>query len=257
MIEYIEINKIHGAEYNPRIISDDQFSELVRSIKEIGFVLPIIVNRRNNTIIAGHQRSKAARAAGITTVPCLFCDDIAVGDEVKFNQLHNYTDTHDCIAHGKRYAPGFHQIPSEEFTVTDSNATQLQEICKLLNKYGNLLCAVMCKGDILIGARYVKACQLLRFPVNISIVDESVYEKAKAYMLNPTTSHITERLKAELEKTSSLSAFSIDLYDRIATSTLIGKDEAVSLMLKNGQVIGKDEQNANGDQTSHDYPRKA
>ena len=80
---------------------------------------------------------------------------------------------------------------------------------------------------------------------------------SQKYTSNSTTLHITERLKAELQKTSSLSAFSIDLYNRIATSTLIGKDEAVSLMLKNGQVIGKDEQNANGNQTSHDYPGKA
>lgn len=182
MIEYIEIDKIHGAEYNPRIISDEQFSELVRSIQEIGFVLPIIVNRRNNTIIAGHQRTKAAKVAGITTVPCLFCDDIDVGDEVKFNQLHNYTDTHDCFARGKHFDTGFHQISSKEFTVTDANATQLQEICKLINKYGNLLCAVMCNGEILIGARYVRACQLLRLPVNISVIDKSVYEKAKSYL---------------------------------------------------------------------------
>lgn len=80
---------------------------------------------------------------------------------------------------------------------------------------------------------------------------------SQKYTSNPTTLHITERLKAELVRTSSISAFSIDLYDRIAISTRIGKDEAVSLMLKNGQVIGKDEQNANGDQTSHDYPSKA
>lgn len=182
MIEYIEIEKIHGAEYNPRIISEEQFAELVRSIKEIGFVLPIIVNRLNNTIIAGHQRTKAAKAAGITTVPCLFCDDIAIGDEVKFNQLHNFTDTHDCVARGKEYEPGFRQISPEEFNITDTNATQLQEICKLINRYGNLLCAVMCKGEILIGARYVKACQLLRIPVNISIVDLSLFDKARTYL---------------------------------------------------------------------------
>ena len=69
---------------------------------------------------------------------------------------------------------------------------------------------------------------------------------SQKYTLNPTTMHITERLKAELEKTSPLSAFSIDLYDRIATSTLISKSESVSIMLKNGQFIVKDEQNANG-----------
>lgn len=182
MIEFIEIDKIHGAEYNPRIITDTQFSELIRSIQEIGFVLPIIVNRRNNTIIAGHQRTKAARSAGITIVPCLFCDDISIADEVRFNQLHNYTDTHDCVAQGKVYPPGFIQIPPEEFTVTDTNATQLQEICKLMTKYGNLLCAVICKGEILVGARYVRACQLLHLPVNVSIVDENLYDKAKKYL---------------------------------------------------------------------------
>lgn len=68
---------------------------------------------------------------------------------------------------------------------------------------------------------------------------------SQKYTLSPTTMHITERLKAELERTSPLSAFSIDLYDRIVTSTLIGKGNSVSIMLKNGQIIGKDEQNAN------------
>lgn len=86
-----------------------------------------------------------------------------------------------------------------------------------------------------------------------NLILECVSQK---YTLNATTLHMTERLKAELEKTSPLSAFFIDLYDRIAISTLIGKGEAVSLMLKNGQVIGKDEHYANSDQTSHDYPGK-
>lgn len=182
MIEYIEINKIHGAEYNPRIISDEQFERLIKSVNEIGFVLPIIVNRRNNTIIAGHQRTKAAVKAGINTVPCLFCDDIAEGDEVKFNQLHNFTDTHDCIAIGTVNDYGFQEVPYKNFTVRDDNATQLQEICKLMTKYGNLLCAVMCSGRILVGARYVKACQLLRLPVNVYNIAEEFYDKAAEYL---------------------------------------------------------------------------
>lgn len=182
MIEYIAIDQIHGAEYNPRIISDEQFDNLVRSIKEIGFVLPVIVNRRNNTIIAGHQRTKAALKASIDTVPCLFCDDIAEGDEVKFNQLHNFTDTHDCIATGTVTEYGFQEIPYNIFTVRDDNATQLQEICKLMTKYGNLLCAVMCNNRILVGARYVKACQLLRLPVNVYNIAAEMYDKAAKYL---------------------------------------------------------------------------
>lgn len=100
--------------------------------------------------------------------------------------------------------------------------------------------------------------KLDQIDVDSSELKDLILECAsQKYTSNSTTLHITERLKAELQKTSSLSDFSIDLYNRIATSTLIGKDEAVSLMLKNGQVIGKDEQNANGNQTSHDYPGKA
>lgn len=81
MIEYVDVNKITPAPYNPRRISAEQFSELQKSIREIGFVVPILINRKSNIIIAGHQRSKSAKAVGIKEVPAIFVDSLVVGDE--------------------------------------------------------------------------------------------------------------------------------------------------------------------------------
>jgi ParB family chromosome partitioning protein len=116
------------------------------------------------------------------TVPCFLCGGITDGDEIKFNQLHNLTDTHDCAALGKVEGCGFSQADAAAFRVQNDNATQLQEICKLMTKYGNLLCAVVCAGKVLSGARYVKACQLLRQPVNVFHIREELYGKAAAYL---------------------------------------------------------------------------
>lgn len=143
--------------------------------------MPIIVNSRNNTIIAGHQRTRAAKAVGLGRVPCFFCESITEGDEVKFNQLHNLTDTRDCVAFGKCESYGFSQADAAAFSVQDNNATQLQEICKLMSKYGNLLCAVICSGKVLVGARYIRACQLLRHPVNIYNIEEHLLDRATEY----------------------------------------------------------------------------
>jgi ParB family chromosome partitioning protein len=115
-------------------------------------------------------------------VPCFFCDSIVEGDEVKFNQLHNLTDTRDCISSGDAPVLGFQQVNANGFTINDNRATELQEICKLITKYGNLLCAVLCAGRILIGARYIKACQLLRLPVNLYNIEAAHYEMAAKYL---------------------------------------------------------------------------
>lgn len=55
-IEKIDINSLVPADYNPRKISDKDYSNLKNSIDEFGIVDPIIVNLNDNTIISGHQR---------------------------------------------------------------------------------------------------------------------------------------------------------------------------------------------------------
>lgn len=47
MVSYININEITPASYNPRIIQETQLIKLQQSIKELGFILPIIINGKD------------------------------------------------------------------------------------------------------------------------------------------------------------------------------------------------------------------
>ncbi len=52
----IKFGELSPAEYNPRLISEDEFKRLCYNLKEFGLVDPIIINLKNNRIIGGHQR---------------------------------------------------------------------------------------------------------------------------------------------------------------------------------------------------------
>lgn len=56
VFEEISLMDLNPASYNPRIISNDDFNKLSKSIDEFGLVDPILVNLNNMTIIGGHQR---------------------------------------------------------------------------------------------------------------------------------------------------------------------------------------------------------
>ena len=88
-MEYVKFKDIHPADYNPRKLSDEAFVELQGSLKTLGFILPIIVNKDNMTIVAGHQRTKAANKVGIDEAPCFFVHGVKMQDEMSFNLIHN------------------------------------------------------------------------------------------------------------------------------------------------------------------------
>jgi DNA modification methylase len=73
-VEAVSIDELHLDPANPRRISDAELESLTRSLREFGFVQPLIVRRANNTLIAGHQRLVAARKLGLKTVPTIFLD---------------------------------------------------------------------------------------------------------------------------------------------------------------------------------------
>lgn len=53
--------------------------------------------------------------------------------------------------------------------------------------------------------------------------------------------HITDRLKADFEQSSLLSAFNAELFDRTVTAITIDKDKKVCLKLKNNKIIRGDD----------------
>jgi ParB-like chromosome segregation protein Spo0J len=68
------IDELRPDPANPRRISDAQIEALTRSIREYGFVQPILARSEDKTVIGGHQRLVAARRLGYKTVPVVFLD---------------------------------------------------------------------------------------------------------------------------------------------------------------------------------------
>ena len=56
IIERVKRCDIHGADYNPRQITEGARDKLKKSLKKHGLVMPVVVNRRTMTIVSGHQR---------------------------------------------------------------------------------------------------------------------------------------------------------------------------------------------------------
>jgi len=76
-IQYYKSNDLIMAEYNPRQLTKDQYSQLKDSITRFGLVDPLIVNKnkeRKNILVGGHQRFKIAKEMGIDEIPCVEVD---------------------------------------------------------------------------------------------------------------------------------------------------------------------------------------
>ena len=73
-IKMIKLSDIKPYENNPRF-NDDAIRFVAESIKEFGFKVPMVIDK-NNIIVAGHTRYKAAKELGIDKVPCIIADDL-------------------------------------------------------------------------------------------------------------------------------------------------------------------------------------
>src|ERR687891_68167 len=73
-ITQVPISELRPDPANPRRISDQELESLTRSIREFGFVQPVVARREDKTVIGGHQRLIAARRLGLKQVPVVFLD---------------------------------------------------------------------------------------------------------------------------------------------------------------------------------------
>ena len=70
----IALKDLKPYENNPRK-NDDAVKYVAESIKEFGFKVPIVIDK-NNGIVAGHTRYKAAKKLKMSEVPCIIADDL-------------------------------------------------------------------------------------------------------------------------------------------------------------------------------------
>lgn len=70
-LKKVQIKDLISPDYNPRMVKHEDFEDLKKRIKELGYINPIIVNEVNNHIISGNQRIKALKELGYTEIPAI------------------------------------------------------------------------------------------------------------------------------------------------------------------------------------------
>lgn len=87
-IEYLGIDDIIPYANNPRHNDGEAVERVAASIKEYGFKNPLIIDK-DNVIVAGHTRYKAAKRLGIDSVPTIKADDLTPAQIKAFRLADN------------------------------------------------------------------------------------------------------------------------------------------------------------------------
>lgn len=85
-IQKVKLSDIKSNPNNPRIIKDDKFHKLVKSIKEFPKMLeirPIVVNQ-DMIVLGGNMRLKASKEAGLKEVFIVKADDLTEDEQKQF-----------------------------------------------------------------------------------------------------------------------------------------------------------------------------
>jgi ParB-like chromosome segregation protein Spo0J len=85
-IKELPINQVHCNPNNPRLIKDEKFLQLVKSIQEFPEMLrirPIVCNKQM-IVLGGNMRLKACIEAGLKKVPVIIADNLTPDQEREF-----------------------------------------------------------------------------------------------------------------------------------------------------------------------------
>jgi len=86
MMQKVKITEVKINPNNPRLIKDDKFKKLVKSIKEFPQMLelrPIVVND-DMVVLGGNMRLKACKEAGLKEVPIIKASDLTEEQQKEF-----------------------------------------------------------------------------------------------------------------------------------------------------------------------------
>lgn len=91
----------------------------------------------------------------------------------------------------------FIELDNEDLTTIRNTATAVKEICSLAPKYGNVPSAVICKGDVILGGGYVKACKVLGLKANAYVCDDSMHDDLLHCFGEDYGEHSYDRIKRD------------------------------------------------------------
>jgi len=85
-IEKWKVSEVKANPNNPRVIKDDKFKKLVKSIQDFPEMLelrPIVVNT-DGIVLGGNMRLKACKEAGLKEVPVIKAEDLTEDQQKEF-----------------------------------------------------------------------------------------------------------------------------------------------------------------------------
>lgn len=126
-LETVKIEDLVSPDYNPRYISDEEMEKLKRSITELGYSEPIIVNDVNNVIISGNQRARALKELGTEEIEVIFVHEPVLSREKALNVALNKIDGD---WDNKKLLPIFEEINADglDTALTGFNEFEIEEI---------------------------------------------------------------------------------------------------------------------------------
>src|SRR3990167_1698130 len=86
-VENVPLSEVIPYGKNPRK-NDKAVDVVARSIKEFGFLVPIVLDK-NNVIVAGHTRVKAATKLGLQEIPVIWADELTPEQIKAFRIMDN------------------------------------------------------------------------------------------------------------------------------------------------------------------------
>ena len=107
------VDDIIPYENNPRD-NDNSVDAVVESIKNFGFLVPIVIDK-DNVLVAGHTRIKALKKMGIKTVPCILADKLTE-DQIKAYRLADNMTSMNSKWNGKLVRLEMKNLPEFDFT---------------------------------------------------------------------------------------------------------------------------------------------
>jgi ParB-like chromosome segregation protein Spo0J len=131
-IKQVPIGELRPDPANPRRISDQELEALTRSIREFGFIDPIIARKEDRMVIGGHQRLLAARRLGYETVPVVFVDlsqEQARLLNIALNKISGSFDQ-ELLA---RLLKELNDVPDLDITLSGFEEDELKNLLKSLD----------------------------------------------------------------------------------------------------------------------------
>lgn len=173
-----EIAKLNPAPYNPRFIDEASIERLRESLRVLGLIKPVIATNEE-TLLAGHQRTKAMTAIGLIHCPAFILSHVSKQDEIRFNQLHNASDIEFGDAQ-LRIPPqahtGFVDIAPDDIdgSMIVHDAAKKNEMLRLLAKFGSWGSMVATQsGEVLVSGVYGICSKIHRLPCKVYVVPDN------------------------------------------------------------------------------------